>query len=102
MCEPVEIASRNCPVELAMEVVGGKWKLIVLELLDAGVMRFGQLQHEIPTITPRMLTRRLRELDADGLVARTVHAESPPPGRIRSRRTRAELEPRGGAAEGLG
>ena len=41
-------------------------------------MRFGQLQHEVPTITPRMLTRQLRELEADGLVARTVHAESPP------------------------
>jgi DNA-binding HxlR family transcriptional regulator len=76
--EPVSRAAANCPTEVAMEVVGGKWKLVVLEHLRAGVRRFGELQRALPGITPRVLTRQLRELEADGLVTRTVHAEVPP------------------------
>jgi DNA-binding HxlR family transcriptional regulator len=71
-------AAQRCPVELAMEVVGGKWKLVILEHLGTGVHRFGELQRALPGITARMLTRQLRELEVDGLVSRAVYAEVPP------------------------
>lgn len=78
MRDQVAQAEAQCPTELAMEVVGGKWKLVVLEHLSSGTMRFGQLQRAIPPITARMLTRQLRELETDKLVQRTVYAEVPP------------------------
>lgn len=74
----VERAGLMCPVELALEIVGGKWKLMTIEHLVAGVQRFGQLQRAMPTITARMLTRQLRELESDGLVLRTVYPQVPP------------------------
>lgn len=67
-----------CTVEAAMEVVGGKWKLAILVHLFAGTQRFGELNRAMPRITPRMLTRQLRELEADGLVRRTVYPQVPP------------------------
>jgi DNA-binding HxlR family transcriptional regulator len=67
-----------CTIEAAMEVVGGKWKLAILKQLFAGTLRFGELTRALPRITPRMLTRQLRELEADGLVRRTVYAQVPP------------------------
>lgn len=78
MRDQVARTQDQCPTELAMEVVGGKWKLVVLEHLSAGTMRFGQLQRAIPPVTARMLTRQLRELETDQLVQRTVYAEVPP------------------------
>ncbi len=68
----------SCPTELAMEVIGGKWKLVILEHLSSGVWRFGELQRALPVITARMLTRQLRELETDELVLRTVYPEVPP------------------------
>lgn len=65
-------------VEAAMEVVGGKWKLAILRHLFDGTCRFGELNRAMPAITPRMLTRQLRELEADGLVRRVVYPEVPP------------------------
>lgn len=73
-----------CPVELALQVIGGKWKPIILfhlgneELGDLGVMRFNELRRSMPNITQKMLTRQLRELEADGLVHREVYAQVPP------------------------
>ena len=61
-----------------MEVVGGKWKLAILNLLLVDTRRFGELSRAMPNITPRMLTRQLRELEADGLVRRTVYPQVPP------------------------
>lgn len=68
----------DCPTELAMEILGGKWKLVVLEHLRFGVRRFGELQRLLPAITPRMLTRQLRELETDGVVHRHVYPVVPP------------------------
>jgi len=51
-----------CTVETAMDVVGGKWKLAILNHLFTGTQRFGALTRAMPRITPRMLTRQLREL----------------------------------------
>jgi len=70
--------ANRCPVEQALEVVGGKWKPLILWRLAGGTLRFGQLQRSMPGVTQRMLTLQLRELERDGLVQRTVHAEVPP------------------------
>jgi DNA-binding HxlR family transcriptional regulator len=71
-------APDECMVEAATEVLGGKWKLVILRHLQDGTRRFGELHRAIPGITPRMLTRQLRELEADGLIRRRVYAEVPP------------------------
>jgi DNA-binding HxlR family transcriptional regulator len=68
----------RCPVDQAIEMVGGKWKPLILWRLSAGTLRFGQLQRAIPQVTQRMLTLQLRELESAGLVARTVYPEVPP------------------------
>lgn len=78
MRDQVRHASLECPTEAALEIVGGKWKLVILERLVDDVQRFGQLQRAMPAITARMLTRQLRELEADGLVLRTVYTQVPP------------------------
>jgi DNA-binding HxlR family transcriptional regulator len=78
MRERLRRTSIDCPTEMALEVVGGKWKLVILEHLVEGVLRFGQLQRALPTITARMLTRQLRELEDDGLVRRVVYTQVPP------------------------
>ena len=68
----------SCPVTRAVRVISGKWKLlIVFHLLD-GTLRFGALQRRLPGVTQQMLTQQLRELEADGIVARRVYAEVPP------------------------
>ena len=68
----------GCPVEATLELIGGKWKGIVLYHLLEGRIRFSDLNRKINCVTQRMLTKQLRELEADGLVKRTVHPEVPP------------------------
>lgn len=62
----------------AFALLSGKWKLEIMWLLNQRVYRFGELRKAIPGITQHMLTTQLRELEADGLVLRTVFAEVPP------------------------
>lgn len=62
----------------ALTLIAGKWKLEILWLLYHRTYRFGELRKTIPGVTQHMLTRQLRELEADGLVTRTVFAEVPP------------------------
>ena len=62
----------------AFALLSGKWKLEILWLLNQRVHRFGELRKAIPGITQHMLTAQLRELEADGLVSRTIFAEVPP------------------------
>ena len=62
----------------ALTIIAGKWKLEILWLLYHRTHRFGELRKTIPGVTQHMLTRQLRELEADGLVTRTVFAEVPP------------------------
>lgn len=62
----------------AFALLSGKWKLEIMWLLNQRMYRFGELRKSIPGITQHMLTVQLRELEADGLVTRTVFAEVPP------------------------
>ncbi len=70
--------SRGCPVEGALELIGGKWKGVVLFHLLQGTKRFSELKRDAGTVTQRMLTKQLRELEADGLVIRKVYPVVPP------------------------
>lgn len=67
-----------CPVEATLELIGGKWKGIVLYYLLGGRLRFSELKRQVGDVTQRMLTKQLRELEASGLVNRIVYAEVPP------------------------
>lgn len=68
----------GCPIEITLDVIGGRWKGMVLHRLLQGVARFNELRRVIPRITQRMLTLQLRELERDGVIQRTVHPEVPP------------------------
>ena len=69
----------NCPVKVTMDVIGGKWKPIILYYIKTiGVCRFGELQRYIPHITKKMLTQQLRELEADGILNRRIYEQMPP------------------------
>ena len=68
----------KCPVEATLDIVGGKWKPLILYYLSDGTKRFGELRKLLPEITQRMLTLQLRELERDQIVQRQVYAEVPP------------------------
>jgi DNA-binding HxlR family transcriptional regulator len=68
----------GCPVEVPVSMVGGKWKPVILFYLLQEPRRTGELRRLIPAITQKMLTQQLRELEADGLVSRTVYDQVPP------------------------
>lgn len=68
----------QCPVATAIDVIGGKWTIIILYHLRGKTLRFGELRREIPKITQKMLTHQLRNLEANKLVTRRVYAEVPP------------------------
>jgi len=70
--------SFSCPVELALSVISGKWKIFILYFLNQKTHRYGELRKAIPQITQKMLTQQLRELEADGLIVRTVYPVVPP------------------------
>lgn len=65
-------------VKTTLEVIGGKWKPLIMFLLVKKTMRFSELQKSITGITQKMLTQQLRELESDGLVSRKVYPQVPP------------------------
>jgi DNA-binding HxlR family transcriptional regulator len=68
----------DCPVEAALDVIGGKWKSILLFHIMASTKRFNELHRLVPRITQRMLTNQLRELERDGVIARKIYPQVPP------------------------
>lgn len=70
--------SYNNPVELALDVVGGKWKMPILWRLHEKKWRYGELKRSLGAVTHKILTEQLRELEHDGLIARTVYPAVPP------------------------
>lgn len=67
----------TCNLTYVINLMGGRWKLLLLMRLEPGRMRYGELKRQVPNITERMLTLQLREMEMDGLVTRTVYAEVP-------------------------
>ncbi|MEV4314467.1 helix-turn-helix domain-containing protein [Actinocrispum sp. NPDC049592] len=74
----VQRTQYHCPVELAVDVIGGKWAVVILAHLKEGDLRYGELRRKVPDITEKMLTQRLRELTEAGLIERTEHETAPP------------------------
>jgi DNA-binding HxlR family transcriptional regulator len=68
----------GCPVEVTLEMVGGKWKGVILYHLLSSTIRFNEFRRIMPSITQRMLTKQLRELETNNLVSRTIYPEVPP------------------------
>jgi len=68
----------SCPAEKTLEIIGGRWKLMILHELCAGVSRFGELQRGLKGISEKVLAQHLRELEKDGIIQRKVYAEVAP------------------------
>lgn len=68
----------GCPVEAALGAISGKWKGLILYHLQSDTRRFNELRKLIPDITQRMLTKQLRELEADRIIKREIYPEIPP------------------------
>ncbi len=67
-----------CPVETTLLLIGDKWKVLILRDLMDGTKRFGELKKSIGHVTQKVLTAQLRDMEANGLLTRTVYAEVPP------------------------
>ncbi len=68
----------GCPVETAIEIIGGRWKVLILQELFAGTRRFSELHRALRGVSHRTLTQQLRELESHGIVRRKVHRQVPP------------------------
>ena len=69
----------SCPVTATMQVLGGKWKSILINAIyHTSPARFGELKRSVKGITQSMLTKQLRELEDDGVISRKIYAEIPP------------------------
>lgn len=76
-----ELSSKafNCPVEATLDVIGGKWKVVILfHLSRGGTHRFAEMRRKIPAVSERMLTQQLRQLQEDGIIHREIYREIPP------------------------
>ena len=67
-----------CPVETTLMLIGDKWKVLILRELLGGTKRFGELKKAIGSVSQKVLTAQLRDMEAKGLLTRTVYAEVPP------------------------
>lgn len=67
-----------CPVETTLTLIGDKWKVLILRDLMPGTKRFGELKKSIGSVSQKVLTAQLRDMEEDGLVNRKVYAEVPP------------------------
>ncbi|MBO2946132.1 helix-turn-helix transcriptional regulator [Paenibacillus sp. F411] len=72
------LVAYNIPVEATLEVIGGKWKVVILCHLDKGEKRTSELKRLMPGITQKMLTQQLRELEEAGLLKRQIFEQVPP------------------------
>lgn len=68
----------QCSMELTLELIGGKWKALILWHLGEKTLRFSELKKTLPKITQKMLTQQLRELETSGLVNRFIYTQIPP------------------------
>lgn len=75
--QKIDTLRDGCPVRAAIDVIRGRWKPSILWELHSGTKRFSDLQAALPEVTAQALTVQLRQLEADGVVVRTVFAEVP-------------------------
>jgi DNA-binding HxlR family transcriptional regulator len=68
----------KCAIALALSIIGGKWKPLILWHLKDKVLRFGELKRTLGTVTQKTLTQQLRELESDGLIYRNIYTQIPP------------------------
>lgn len=68
----------NCAVTHCLNIIGGKWKILIFHCVNLGVNRFSKLQKAIPEISKQMLVNQLREMEEDGILDRKIFAEIPP------------------------
>lgn len=73
-CEGME----HCPISDTLDVIGGRWKPLILYHLRGGSKRFNELRRLMPNVSQRMLTQHLRQLETDGVITRTVREKVPP------------------------
>lgn len=74
----MELNLPACPVETTLMLIGDKWKVLILRDLINGTKRFGELKRSIGSVSQKVLTAQLRDMEAKGLVSRKVYAEVPP------------------------
>ena len=75
-CDPAELSA--CPVETTAQLIGSKWRLLIMRDLLDGTKRFGELKRSLGSISQKVLTSNLREMEERGLVERRVYPEVPP------------------------
>lgn len=68
----------KCPLEMTVDLIGGKWKVLILWHLAESTLRFNEIRKIFPDVTHKMLTQQLREMETDGIIHRKVYAQSPP------------------------
>ena len=86
---------KTCGMAYAISLIGGRWKLSILgELADYGTLRYNDLRSQLPGISDRMLTRQLKELEASGIVTRTIVPQVPV-------KVEYELSPKGKSLRGI-
>nr|BBH87967.1 MarR family transcriptional regulator [Thermosporothrix sp. COM3] len=78
MREPIHTKNYRCLVEATADVIGGKWKTVILYYLLESPKRFNELKRLLPGISQRILTQQLRELELDGIIHREIYKEVPP------------------------
>lgn len=83
----------DCPVELTLQLIGDKWKVLIIRDLLSGTKRFGELMKSVTGITQKVLTSHLRSMEADGLLTRKVYPVVPPKVEYTLTQTGYSLEP---------
>ena len=80
MCEEITTVKKlpDCPVETTLSLIGDKWKVLILRDLLPGTKRFGELKKSLGSVSQKILTAQLRDMEQNGLVHRQVYAEVPP------------------------
>lgn len=73
-----KLQSYYCAIEAAMDIIGGKYKVLIIYELIGKTLRYSELQRLLPIATPRMLSRQLKELEADGIIHRKLYPVVPP------------------------